>query len=95
MSATALYDILPVRVPTGGRAVNHFAVFAEDGTRVSGFYRTLREATDQRIALIRARTEKARPAIRDCMCCGHAFTSTGIHNRLCGICTTGTPRSDW
>lgn len=27
-----------------------------------------------------------RPQERACMCCGKAFQSEGIHNRLCGYC---------
>lgn len=95
MTATARYDIRPVRVRKDGRTVNHFALFADDGTRVSGFYPSLKQARESRVALIRSQAKKARPVERACLCCGHGFLSRGIHNRLCPICTTGTPRSDW
>ncbi len=95
MTATARYDIRPVRVRKNGRTFNHFALFADDGTRVSGFYRTVEQARESRTALIRTRVAKARPVERPCLCCGHRFMSQGIHNRLCEVCATGTPRSHW
>lgn len=30
--------------------------------------------------------ERARRMKRPCMCCGHAFMSEGIHNRMCDLC---------
>lgn len=95
MTAIARYDIRPVRVQKHGRTLNHFALFADDGTRVSGTYQTLKQARETRTALIRTQIQKTRPVERNCLCCDHAFLSKGIHNRLCDICRTGTPRSTW
>jgi hypothetical protein len=33
--------------------------------------------------------KRARRRQRDCLCCGRAFVSEGVHNRLCARCRAG------
>ncbi len=95
MSLAAVYDIRPVRVISRGRTVHRFALFSDDGTRVSGFYPSEKAAQNERRARIMKWIETAKPIERPCMCCGHVFTSEGRFHRLCHICTTGVPRKEW
>lgn len=95
MSLSAVYDIRPVRTISKGRSVHRFALFADDGTRVSGFYPSEQDAHEARRARIMRRVAQSRPVERPCMCCGHAFASEGQFHRLCHVCATGTPRAEW
>ena len=51
-----------------------------------GFIASQGEAEDRRDALRKTADKKAKKGKRPCLCCGRAFDSDGIHNRLCQPC---------
>lgn len=57
-----------------------------DGRRVSGVY-TTRERAEGEAETKQAQADAAKKRRnRPCMCCGQAFASAGIHNRMCNPC---------
>ena len=63
-----------------------FVVVDPNGKNASSFYTQEAPALTTRDGAQKAWDAKHKRQNRPCMCCGKAFASEGIHNRLCGSC---------
>lgn len=63
-----------------------YVIVDPDGREASEAIPFRASAQYLRDKLQREADARARRGARACMCCGHNFTSEGIHNRLCGHC---------
>jgi hypothetical protein len=77
--------------PSGRHEVHYstarrYVVVDPKGQEVRGPYRDKNKALMARDRLRREADAKVKRMHRPCLCCGHAFQSEGIHNRLCDDC---------
>lgn len=72
-----------------------YAVYNEDGERVSAIYDTDMKAQVRIKQLRHSEKLRRQKTDRACMCCGLTFRSAHKFNRLCDHCRRGNPRNHW
>ena len=88
MGAVVKFQIQPLRRNGNIR----YAVFDDEGARVSNTYDTQGKASARLRQLLHSAALRQRATDRPCMCCGVTFRSSHKFNRLCDVCGTGTAR---